>query len=321
LRVASPQLVAPVRWMVRGAKCTWESVETGKKKTDFTTRALHPTVMGTSADLFFEPAMERAGDIFYVSAVLADGRMLNWGVMSLHQLRASDVVWRGQDLPADAGMRPAPTSDMLPWRIDLQHEKLAQMQPYRWRITSSGRTWLFPRETDLDIKTTSALSVQQARDGAPASLYLEPFFVKPGTEFEVEAILPDGTLLQWTALADGAEWARAAEWRDSDGSDRVGLSAKDGVDQRPDWVLALQDSALEQQITRLTVEGCGWRWQWPTLDAASPIAVDRAGGRAVLHITPVPGKQDDTGVLTISTVLENGTVRYWQAIRPRVQKN
>ncbi|GEM_PF-1506744 len=321
LRVASPQLAGPVRWVVRGAKCIWESVEAGKKKTDFTTRALHPRLQGTSADLYFEPAMERAGDIFYVSAVLANGAVLNWGVMSLQQLRADNVIWRGQQPESETGVRPTPTSDMKPWQIDLQHEKLANMQPYRWRITSGGKTWLFPRETDEEIKTTDVLTVRQAQNGAPASLFLDPFLVKPGTEFDVEAILPDGTLLQWTALADGAEWARAAEWRDSDGADLVGLSVKAGVDQQPDWVLALRDEALEQQVTRITVEGCGWRWQWPSLDTVSPIAVDHTGGRAILHITPVPGKKDDTGVLTITAVLQDGTVRYWQAIRPHVEKH
>jgi hypothetical protein len=321
LRVAAPGLVAPVRWMVRGAKCIWESVEAGKKKTDFTTRALHPRVLGTSADLFFEPTMERAGDIFYVSAVLANGSVLNWGVMSLQQLRATDVTWRGQQTESDSGVRPAPTTDITPWQIDLQHEKLAHMQPYRWRITSGGKTWLFPRETDEEMKATEALAVRQAQGDVPAALFLPPFFVKPGTEFDVEAILPDGTLLQWTALADGAEWARAAEWRDSDGADLVGLSVKDGVDQRADWVLALADDKLAQQVTRITVDGCNWRWQWPSLDTVSPIALDHAGNRALLHITPVPGKKDDTGVLTITAVLQDGTVRYWQAIRPRVEKN
>jgi hypothetical protein len=321
LRVASPQLAGAVRWVVRGAKCVWESVEAGKKKTDFTTRALHPRMQGASADLYFEPAMERAGDIFYVSAVLANGAVLNWGVMSLQQLRAEKVTWRGQQTASDIGMRPTPTMDMKPWQIDLQHEKLAGMQPYRWRISNGGKTWLFPRETDEDIKMTEPLTVQQAQNGAPASLFLQPFLVKPGTEFDVEAFLPDGTLLQWTALADGAEWARAAEWRDSDGIDMVGLSVKAGVDQQPDWVLGLMDEKLAQQATRITVEGCNWRWQWPDNETLSPIAVEHAGARAILHITPVPGKKDDTGVLTITAVLQDGTVRYWQAIRPRVEQN
>jgi len=320
LRVASPLLTSPVRWVVRGAKNVWESRPPGARQTDFSRRALYADVRGNVADLYFDPVMERAGDVFYVSAVLTDGRLLNWGVVSLHQLRADTIAWRGQQRGPGNNELPVQGVSILPWRIDAQHEKLAQNKPYRWRITAAGKTWLFPRETDEDHVAAEPLAISDGTRPDTTALYLEPFFVKPGTEFNVEAVLTDGTLIQWTALADGAEWARAAVWRESDGTDVVGLTSKSGPDQRPDWILEIADDMLQNGAAAVSVEGYGWRWQWPVVDEhVSPLHLERNGTRATLYATPVPGKENDPGVLTVKTVFRDGIVRYWQAVRPLVE--
>ncbi len=314
LAVQSPKLSGPVRWMVRGAKTVWEAVAGGEKLSDPAHRALLPVVSGSKADLYFAPAMERAGDTFYVSAVLADGSLLNWGVTSIRQLRSKEVEWHGQ-VPEVTSLRAAggTTNSLNQWCISVKHDKLSTTQPYLWTIKRSGRKWQFPRETDEDIKRTLPMTVE-VKQGT-ARLYLEPEWVKPGATFDIEGLFPDGTLVQWTALADGSEWAGAAQWLDSGGADFVGHSLKEGPDDKPDWVVKIDDERLREGIAQLEVQGAGWRWQWPDVKGVSPVHLAQEGESATLNIAPAPGKRNTSPVLTIEAILCNGNVLYWKAVR------
>ena len=312
LRVASPDLVAPVRWMVKGAQVVWEAVEQGRKRIDVSSHALLADVKGHSADLFLDPAMERAGDTFYVSAILPDGRMISWGVISTRQVRSERVKWLGQapemqTLTAQAGR----TNAVSQWCIAVEHEKLLTQQPYQWNIACNGKKWQEPRETSKDLADTQPLRVTTAPQGA--RLYLDPEWTRPGDEYDIQAAFPDGTIVQWTALASGSEWARAGMWLDADGSDVVGLDPGQGPDQRVDWLINIRDEALREPLAALDVIGCGWRWHWPDTPGMSPIVVTPEGDAATLHLTP--GPSGDAGVLTIKALFSSGTVRFWQAVK------
>lgn len=318
LRVKSPKLVSPVRWMVRGAKTAWESVAPGQKALDPSARRMLARAAGDGMDIFIEPTTERAGDTFYVSAVLADGSMVNWGVISLHQLRSDDVQWLGQvpERPTTLVMG-AVTNALQPWCITVQHENLRKAEPYRWSVARAGQTWQTPRHTDEERAQMLPLDVVQ-KDGT-ARLYLDPEFARPGTRYEVEALFPDGTLVQWTALADGAEWARAAEWLDGLSEDRVGHTAPAMPDRAPDWVCRISDASLRQPLAAMEVSGAGWRWLWPETRGVSPIYMAPASDTATLHLAPVPGKAKADEILTIKALYQDGTVRYWQALPPVAQ--
>lgn len=315
LRVASPRLVSPVRWTVRGANTVWEWAAPGKKRLDHSARHMLARPAPDGMDLFLEPTTERAGDTFYVSAVLPDGSMLNWGVISLHQLRSDQVQWLGQvDERLSSFVTGNVTNVLRPWCIAVTHDKFKEAEPYRISITRPGQKWLSPRVTDEDLKTTQPLDVVVSREGA--RLYLDPEFTRPGTRYEVEALFPDGTLVQWTALANGAEWARAALWLDGQKEDRVGHTLPAAPDRAPDWVIQISDPTLRSPLTSLEVTGLGWRWHWPEIRGVSPVLSIPAGDSFTLHLAPIPGKALPNEVLTIRALFTDGTVRYWQALPP-----
>jgi len=315
LRVKSPRLSSPLRWMIRGAMTVWESTAPGCKRLDPASRVLLPQSAGDAMDIFLEPTTERAGDTFYVSAVLPDGSMLNWGVISLHQLRSDDVSWLGQ---VNESLSPIPagtsTNFLMPWCIAVNHPKLLQAEPYRWSVTRSGQKWQSPRTTKEELEQTLPLDVKLSDDGA--RLYLDPEFARPGTRYEVEALFPDGTLVQWTALANGAEWARAAEWLDGLNEDRVGHSTPAMPDRANDWIIRISDPLLRRPLASLEVSTSTWRWRWPDTPGLSPIAAFPAGESYTLHLAPVPGKSSSDDVLTIKALLHDGTLRYWQTLPP-----
>lgn len=315
LRVKSPRLSSPVRWMVRGAKAVWESAAPGMKLLDPAARRMLAQSAGDGMDIFLEPTTERAGDTFYVSAVLSDGSMLNWGVISLQQLRSDDVTWLGQvneqlsALPAGSV-----TNALMPWCIAVNHPKLREAEPYRWSVARAGQKWQTPRTTKEELDQMLPLDVKLSPEGA--RLYLDPEFARPGTRYEVEALFPDGTLVQWTALANGAEWARAAEWLDGQNDDRVGHAIPAMPDRANDWVIRISDAYLRRPLVSLEITGSGWRWRWPDTPGISPIAAAPAGESYTLHLAPVPGKPSTDEVLTIKALFQDGTVRYWQALPP-----
>ncbi len=315
LRVASPKLSSPVRWMVRGAKTTWESVAPGQKAFDPSARRMLARAGGDGMDIFMEPTTERAGDTFYVSAVLADGSMINWGVISLQQLRSDAVQWLGQvsERLSDS-VAGGVTNALQPWCITVQHEKLLGGEPYRWSVARAGQKWQTPRQTDDELAQMLPLDVEQK--AATARLYLDPEFARPGTRYEVEALFPDGTLVQWTALADGAEWARAALWLDDAQEDRVGHTAPAAPDRVNDWVFRITDDTLRRPLASLEVSGSGWRWLWPDARGISPVHVVPSGDSMTVHVAAVPGRAKAEGVLTVKALYQDGTVRYWQALPP-----
>jgi hypothetical protein len=315
LQVSSSRLAAPVRWFVRGAGAVWEDAAPGLKLASTAHYALQAQLSGPRADLYFDPAMERAGDVFYVSAVLADGTMLNWGVTSVRQLRSQDVKWHGQDPQAPVMVAGASSTNMVnQWLVVAKHDKMLSDQPYLWRVKDAKTTWQEPRETEKDIADTRALQVELSP--GTAKLHFLPVWAKPGEPFNVQALFTDGTLVQWTALADGAEWARAAEWIEGAGADYVGHTPDGRPDDKPDWALRISDPALREPLALLEVTGEGWRWAWPQPGSASPAHVDLAGETAAIYIAPVPGKGAPKGALTVRALTTYGTVRYWQAIAP-----
>ncbi|NLF38456.1 hypothetical protein GX586_03365 [bacterium] len=313
LAVESPKLVSPVRWMVRGAKCVWESVEPGKKRTEPASMALMPLVRGSQADLYFEPAMERAGDTFYVTAVLADGSLVNWGVTSTRQVRGNDVSWLGQTPDVlSARVDGAVTNMVSQWCISVSDERLAAQSPYRWSVSSGANKWRTPRESDTELKEFREMHVS-AGQGA-ARLFIDPVWARPGDQFDIQASLPDGTIVQWTALADGAEWARAGQWLSGDSSDYVGIDAAKGPDQQPDLAVRISDDRLRDPLARLEITGNGWRWLWPETAGVSPVHIQFEGGDAVLHFAP--GPQPAENAFTIKAIFSTGFIKYWQAIKP-----
>ncbi|MCX7848156.1 MAG: hypothetical protein N2595_09040 [bacterium] len=315
LRVKSPRLSSPLRWTVRGANTVWEWAAPGKKLLDPSARRMLAQPAGDGMDLFLEPTTERAGDTFYVSAVLPDGSMLNWGVISLHQIRSDQVQWLGQVNEHLSAISIGSTTNALqPWCIAVSHNKFREAEPYRWTVARTGQKWLSPRLTDDDIKQSLPLDVVFSPDGA--RLYLDPEFARPGTRYEVEALFPDGTLVQWTALANGAEWASAGLWLDGQNEDRVSHSIPPAPDRSPDWVIRISDPSLRMPLAALEITTTGWRWLWPHTRAASPILPLPAGDTYTLHFAPIPSKPSPDELFTIKALFQDGTVRYWQALPP-----
>jgi hypothetical protein len=315
LRVASPRLGSAVRWLVRGAGAVWESAGPGLKLSSTAHHALQARVGGAQANLYFDPVMERAGDIFYVSAVLSDGTMLNWGVTSTRQLRSQDVTWYGQDPQAPRLIADASGTNMInQWRVVVRHPKLLDEQPYLWRVSSKHTTWRAPRETDQALAETEPLQV----DISPGSaeLHFLPEWARPGDPFDIQALFNDGTLVQWTALADGAEWARAGEWTGGAAADFVGHTPDGRPDDRPDWMIRISDDALREPLAAVEVSGEGWRWRWPQAGKASPAHVTLAGDSAAVYIAPVPGRDAPAKPLTVRALTAYGTLRYWMAVAP-----
>ena len=311
LQVSSPRLSHPVRWVVRGAQCVWETILPGV--TNRVARALMADVQGTTANLYLNPAMERAGDIFYVSAVLENGSVLNWGVTSVRQLRSNDVEWRGQS-PERYAPWPGPgvTNRVQQWCIAVNHEKLGNLTPYCWTISHGAAKWQCPLDP---LGGNQVKPIECDASQTPVRLYIEPQLVKPGDEFDVQAVFSDGSLVQWTTLANGAEFACGATWLDSAGSDRVGLVAGKGTDNAPDWVIGIVNPCLSEPVAQIDVTGCGWHWQWPDALNVSPICVSLSSGHATLNIAPVPVKENSDDVLTVRALFADGTLRYWQVLR------
>jgi hypothetical protein len=258
--------------------------------------------------------MERAGDVFYVSAVLSDGTMLNWGVTSSRQLRSRDVTWYGQDPQAPLLVADASGTNVInQWRIVVRHPKLLDEQPYLWRVSSDKTTWREPRETDQQLQETKPMQVEVS-SGA-AELHFLPEWARPGDQFDVQALFNDGTLVQWTALADGAEWARAGEWNNG-GADYIGHARDGRPDGRPDWMIRISDPALGESLAAIDVSGEGWHWRWPQAGKASPAFVKLGGNAAAIYIAPVPGRDAPAKPLTVRALTTYGTVRYWMALAP-----
>ena len=315
LQVESPDLSSPVRWVVKGAKSVYEYAADGLKLLYPGSHRIYVNSGGTKADLFFEPAMERAGDIFYVSAVLADGTLLNWGVTSSRQLRSKEVKWLGQvpDVQRDVVFNKT-TNYVNQWGIEVKHENLRTQKPFLWKINNKNITWMSPRESDEDIIKTRSMSVEYDDDSS--ILYINPKFVTPGSPFDIQAFFNDGTIVQWTALADGKEWSQAGQWLESNGNDFVGHSLKDGSDGKPDWVISIRDYLLYDKPVFIEITGLGWRWQWPPNNNTSPIYADFSGNSAKLYIAPSPSGKKEKDVLTIKAIFPSGNIRFWKAIRP-----
>ncbi len=315
LRVESDNLSSPVRWIVRGAKTTWESAGSGLKLTDPGNCALYAIDHGSSADLYIEPAMERAGDIFYVSAVLADGTMLNWGITSTHQLRSNEIEWLGQDEDKIADIsEKGITNKIAQWHIKVSHDKFNELQPYLWKISSNNKVWQTPEDVDLELRKTFPMSVEF--EGRSASLFINPEWAKPGKQFDVEALFTDGTLVQWTTVADGAEWIQTGEWIDSAGADKAGHSKDGQSDGLPDWVIQISDNQSLDNLEKIEITGCGWRWNWPQSGSAYPIQVLPQGDSIILNIAPVPSKSSKNNLLTIKAITESGKLKFWKVIQP-----
>ena len=315
LQVESSELRSPVRWLVKGAKAVYEYAADGLKPLEVGNHPLYAIQNGTKADLFFEPVMERAGDIFYVSAVLPDGTLLNWGVTSTHQLRSKEVKWIGQDLEIKKDfVFGKVTNSVNQWCIEVKYDNFKKEKPFLWKIKNRNVTWQTPRESDEEINKTKSMTAKNY--DSTTFLFIDPSFVKPGTPFDIEAFFNDGTIVQWTALADGKEWSKAGKWLESDGSDFVGHSLKDGADGTPDWIISIQDDLLYEEPVFVEVSGLGWRWQWPPNDTTSPIYADFANDSAKLYIAPSPSGKKEKNILTIKALFPSGNLRYWQAIEP-----
>lgn len=316
LQVSSPRLNAPVRWIVRGAKTTWEYVPAGTELQSPRHHLAYVVQGGNTADLYLDPVAERAGDIFYVSAVLSDGSVVSWGVTSVHQLRSTEVVWQGQVEENPMFVAQGPVTNVLrQWKIVVQHDRLEEQTPWQWRIKRGSKLWQEPRLTDEDIKKLKPLTVET--DGRRAQLYIKPEFARPGDQYEVEALFNDGTLIQWTALADGAEWARAGVWRTDTAEDRVGLAGEAEPDGVRDWDIMCEDELLNSDsLVQLDVTGLGWRWTWPYARNISPVSLQQKNDTMQVFIAPASRKKPDDAVITIRGLFESGILRYWQAIEP-----
>ncbi len=320
LQVESPDLRTPVRWMVKGAKAVYEYAAEGLKPLEAGNHPLYASGSGTKADLFFEPVMERAGDIFYVSAVLPDGTLLNWGVTSTRQLRSKEVKWLGQVMEVKKDMVFGKgTNSVNQWGIEVKHENLKTSKPFLWKIKNKSVTWQTPRETDEEIKKTKAMLAENFDN--TTFLYIDPSFVKPGTPFDIQTFFNDGAIVQWTALADGKEWSRAGRWLETDGSDYVGHSLKDGSDGIPDWIISVQDYLLYEEPVLIEITGLGWQWQWPPNNNTSPIHADFSSNSAKLYIAPAPSGKKGRNVLTIKDLFPSGDLRFWKAIKPAAKEN
>jgi len=315
LQVESPELTSPVRWIVKGAKAVYEHAADGQKLLDSGNHSLYVNSGGTKADLFFEPVMERAGDIFYVTAVLPDGTLLNWGVTSVHQLRSKEVKWLGQtpEIKNDVVFNNT-TNSVNQWCIEVKHKNLKSEKPFLWKIQNKNVTWKSPRESDEDIINTRSMIVENYDNST--FLYINPQFVKPGAAFDVQAFFNDGTIVQWTALADGKEWSKAGKWLESGGADFVGHSSKNGPDGKPDWVISVQDYLFYEIPVFIEISGLGWRWQWPPNNNTSPIHAEFSGTSAKLYIAPSPSGKKEKNVLTIKALFPSGNLRFWKAIDP-----
>lgn len=314
-RVASPELSSPIRWMVRGAGHVWEWTTDGYTPYDPAHRAMAVSLSGGTADIYIDPVMERAGDTFYVTAVLSDGTMLNWGVISTHEMRSLDVAWHGQDTTA---LMPSSLVDgamVAPWRIAVRETTLTDTEAWLWRVRGGGHTWEYARDAEEIEENARTLRVEQEEDAV--QLFLDPVWARPGTEFNVEAFLADGRVIQWTAVADGAEWAGAAEWDTMSGADYVGHQAMSGPDDHPDWKLILRDDMLNDEPTQVSLHGLGWRWQWPHNEHTAPAHVIYMGTAMNVYIAPVPGSPAKAGdSVTCIALMPDGTLRVWKAVHP-----
>ena len=315
LQVESPELTSPVRWIVKGAKAVYEYAADGLKLLDTANHSLFISGGGTKADLYFEPVMERAGDIFYVSAVLSDGTLINWGVTSTRQLRSKEVKWLGQmqEMKNDT-IHNNTTNSVNQWAIEVKHENLKSQKPFLWKINNKNVSWMTPRESDEDIKNSKNMTVENYDDSSV--LFINPQFAKPGTPFDIQAFFNDGTIVQWTVLADGKEWSQAGQWLESDGTDIVGTSLADGSDGKPDWIISIQDYLFHETPVFIEITGLGWKWQWPSNDNTSPIHADFSGDSTKLFIAPAPLGKEEKNVLTIKALFPSGELRFWKAIRP-----
>ncbi len=318
LQVESPKLRSPVRWMVKGAKATYEWADRGLKPLEPGNHPLYASYNGTKADLFLEPVMERAGDIFYVSAVLPDGSLLNWGVTSTRQLRSKEVKWLGQvpEVKKDIVIGGV-TNQINQWCIEIKHKNLKSEKPFLWKVQYKNKVWKEPRITEEDINSTKSMTVENFEDRS--FLYIDPSFVKPGAPFDIQAFFNDGTIVQWTALADGKEWSRAGSWIETDGSDYVSHSLKAGPDGIPDWVITIKDYLLYEEPVSIEVQIGGWRWHWPPNTKGSPVHADFRSDSAKLYISPAPGKMKNKAVLTIKALFPSGDLRFWKAILPEAK--
>ncbi len=318
LQVESPELRSPVRWMIKGAKAVYEYSVDRPKLMDAANHPLYVNYSGTKADLFFDPVMERAGDIFYVSAVLPDGTLLNWGVTSTQQLRSKKVKWLGQtsEVKKDVIVNNT-TNSVNQWCIEVKHKNLKSQTPFLWKIKYKNSTWQTPRESDEDISKTSGMTTENYEDST--FLYINPQFVKPGAEFDIQAFFDDGTIVQWTALADGKEWSQAGQWLESNGTDFVGHSSKNGPDGKPDWIISIQDYFLFEKPVLIEITGLGWRWQWPPNNNVSPIHADFSGNSANLYIAPAPLGKKEKNALTVKALMPSGNLRFWKVIEPALK--
>lgn len=317
-KVSSPKLSTPVRWMVRGAKGVWEWAAPGSELYDAGHHTLAADVRGSSADVFIDPHMERAGDIFYVTAVLSDGSTLNWGVTSTRQLRSLDVQWRGQDSQQTMVSENLEGVSVAPWHVQVGHPTLEKQTPWLWRIKGKGETWEYSIDPLYDTGDAKTADVLCNTEGA--SLFLDPLWARPGDEFNIEAFLPDGRVIQWTAVANGSEWAGAAQWDTKNAENYISHTPKES-DEQADWKLTVEDPALVEQPVMIDITGMGWHWRWPDAKKASPVYMTHGGETMDLFIAPVPGKSiSNKGELTCKALFADGTLRVWKAVIPGPQK-
>ncbi len=318
LTVSSPKLSPPVRWMVRGAKSIWEHAASGTELYDPAHHALVADVKGSTADIFIEPQMERAGDVFYVTAVLSDGSTLNWGVTSTRQLRSMDVEWLGQDSKRTMVSDTLDGFSLAPWRVRVGHPALEKNTPWLWKIEGKGKTWEYSTDPLYDSSETRTADV--VHNEGKADIYLEPLWARPGDTFSIQAFLADGRILQWTALADGAEWAGAAQWDTHCVENHVSHRQNDS-DDYADWKITLEDSALIEQPIAIDITGMGWHWQWPDAGKLSPVHMTQGGETMYLYIAPVPGKSlTNEGTLTCKALFADGRLRVWKTVIPGPKK-
>lgn len=319
LQVSSPRLNAPVRWIIRGAKTTWEYVPAGMQMQHSRHHLAYVVQGGTTADIYLDPVSERAGDIFYVTAVLSDGTLVSWGVTSVHNVRSTEVAWYGQTEEHPAYIVQNTVTNILrQWKIAVQHDRLDMQTPWQWRIKRGNTLWQEPRLTDEDIANKNPLTVETG--GRQAMVYIEPQYARPGDQYEVEALFDDGTLIQWTALADGAEWARAGVWKTDSAEDRTGLTGEPEPDGSRDWTIEIQDELLDSDnLVQLEATGLGWRWTWPYTRNISPACIQREKDTAHVFISPASLKNPVDTVITIRGLFESGIIRYWRAIQPEMK--
>lgn len=177
---------------------------------------------GGSVLITLDNSDDRAGEFYFVTAVLTSKKMVGWAVATTRSNNSPEAIWLGQAIDRISRITPqtidplAPDGD-LDLSVQVNHPLLALSEVVTWEI--HGGKWEWGGADPANQGVSPIVVADEANPNPALNTQRTICFADPaepitrGEHFTINAILSDGNVIHWRLASPGSPRLTNIKWQ------------------------------------------------------------------------------------------------------------